>query len=51
MLGEVVGLDLYGRKLKSLCSAITPIKVEFQKDGNGVPPGKCIHICTIYHNK
>lgn len=39
--GVVIGFDLYGRKVKSLCSAITPVKVEFLPDGNGVPPGEC----------
>jgi hypothetical protein len=37
--GKVVELVLYGRKFKSLCSAITPIKVEFLPDGNGIPEG------------
>jgi hypothetical protein len=39
MVGTVVQLVLYGRKLKSLCSAITPVKVEFQIDGEGIPEG------------
>mmetsp|Transcript_37411 Transcript_37411/g.38094 ORF Transcript_37411/g.38094 Transcript_37411/m.38094 type:complete len:175 (+) Transcript_37411:105-629(+) len=34
--GVVSALALYGRKKKTLCSAITPIKVEF-KDGEGIP--------------
>lgn len=37
--GKVVQLVLYGRKLKSLCSAITPVKVDFEPTGNGVPEG------------
>lgn len=37
--GRVQGFDLYGRKFSSLCSAITPIKVEFQPDGEGMPAG------------
>ena len=37
--GTVVGLALYGRKYATLCSAITPIKVEFLPDGEGVTPG------------
>lgn len=37
--GKVTGLALYGRKYKSLCSAITPVKVEFQPDGKSVPVG------------
>ena len=41
--GVVVGFDLYGRKMKSLCSAITPVKVEFAPDGNGVPPGAYLY--------
>lgn len=36
-VGQVVSLVLYGRKFKSLCSAITPIKVEFQPNGDGIP--------------
>ena len=38
MEGEIAELVLYGRKHKSLCSAITPIKVKFQPGGPGVPP-------------
>ena len=38
-VGTVSAMALYGRKLKSLCSAITPIKVEFQPDGEGMPKG------------
>jgi hypothetical protein len=37
MEGEVKELVLYGRKHKSLCSAITPIKVQFKPGGKGVP--------------
>jgi hypothetical protein len=37
--GVVQSLVLYGRKFKSLCGAITPIKVEFQPNGSGIPPG------------
>jgi len=37
--GVVKELVLYGRKLKSLCSAITPIKVEFEPTSAGVPAG------------
>lgn len=37
--GKVVQLVLYGRKLKSLCSAITPVKVDFEPTGKGVPEG------------
>lgn len=36
LVGKVQSLVLYGRKLKSLCSAITPIKVEFQPDDPSV---------------
>lgn len=36
LVGKVQSLVLYGRKLKSLCSAITPIKVEFQPDDASV---------------
>eukprot|EP01036_Dinobryon_divergens_P044570 gene44570-59472_t len=36
--GVVASLALYGRKNKSLCSAITPIRVEFF-DGEGIPQG------------
>lgn len=39
MTGTVAALVLYGRKKKSLCSAITPIKVEFQPNGSGIPEG------------
>jgi len=35
--GVVSALVLYGRKYKSLCSAITPVKVEFQPTSNGIP--------------
>jgi len=38
-VGVVHSFDLYGRKLKSLCSAITPIKVEFPVDSDGIPSG------------
>lgn len=36
-VGTVHSLALFGRKYKTLCSAITPIKVEFQPDGDGIP--------------
>lgn len=36
-VGTVHSLALFGRKYKTLCSAITPIKVEFQLDGDGIP--------------
>ena len=36
LVGKVQSLVLYGRKFKSLCSAITPIKVEFQPDDASV---------------
>lgn len=35
--GKVIALSLYGRKYKTLCSAITPIIVEFQPNGDGIP--------------
>ena len=35
-VGKVHSLALYGRKNKTLCSAITPVKVEFM-DGPGIP--------------
>ncbi|KAJ1430987.1 hypothetical protein B484DRAFT_45728 [Ochromonadaceae sp. CCMP2298] len=38
-VGKVQALALYGRKLNTLCSAITPVKVEFLPDGEGVPAG------------
>lgn len=38
--GVVRGLVLYGRKHKSLCSAITPVKVEFEPTNKGIPEGK-----------
>ena len=38
-VGKVSQLVLYGRKLKTLCSAVTPIKVEFQPDGKNIPEG------------
>jgi hypothetical protein len=38
-VGKIQGFDLYGRKYNSLCSAITPIRVEFQPDGVGIVPG------------
>jgi hypothetical protein len=37
--GKVTQLLLYGRKHGTLCSAITPIKVEFEPTGEGIPPG------------
>ena len=37
--GRVLGFDLYGRKFGSLCSAITPIRVEFEPAGQGIPSG------------
>ena len=37
--GVVQALALYGRKYKSLCSAITPVKVEFQPSSKGIPEG------------
>ena len=37
--GKVHSLVLYGRKKRALCSAITPIKVEFEPNGEGIPPG------------
>ena len=37
--GRVIGFDLYGRKFSSLCSAITPIRVEFEPNGEGIPSG------------
>lgn len=37
--GTVQSLQLYGRKYKSLCSAITPVKVEFLPDNIGIPTG------------
>jgi len=35
--GVVQSLALYGRKKKALCSAITPIRVEFDPAGPGIP--------------
>jgi hypothetical protein len=32
MIGQVDSLALYGRKLKQLCSAITPVKVKFSPE-------------------
>mmetsp|Transcript_28232 Transcript_28232/g.38863 ORF Transcript_28232/g.38863 Transcript_28232/m.38863 type:complete len:184 (+) Transcript_28232:16-567(+) len=37
-VGTVSALVLYGRKYQTLCSAITPIKVDFQPNGEGIPP-------------
>mmetsp|Transcript_21944 Transcript_21944/g.36748 ORF Transcript_21944/g.36748 Transcript_21944/m.36748 type:complete len:182 (-) Transcript_21944:54-599(-) len=37
-VGRVHELALYGRKLKTLCSAITPVKVMFEPNGDGIPP-------------
>ena len=39
MTGTVIALVLYGRKNKSLCSAITPVKVEFLPNRPGIPSG------------
>ena len=38
-VGKVNSLALYGRKFKTLCSAITPVKVEFEPTGEGIPSG------------
>ena len=38
-VGTVGSLELYGRKLKTLCSAITPVKTKFEVDGEGQPAG------------
>ena len=37
-VGKVNSLQLYGRKFKTLCSAITPVKVEFEINSEGIPP-------------
>jgi len=37
--GTVVSYALYGRKAKSLCSAITPLRVQFEVTGKGIPDG------------
>ena len=37
-IGKVNSLQLYGRKYKTLCSAITPVKVEFEPNSEGIPP-------------
>ena len=36
-IGKVQSFALYGRKYKSLCSAITPIRVEFQPNDKSIP--------------
>lgn len=53
LIGKVSALVLYGRKMKSLCSAITPIKVEFDpKDPSILAKGLTferkftIHFCA-----
>ena len=38
-VGTVSALKLYGRKFKTVCSAITPIVVAFKPDEEGIPPG------------
>lgn len=38
-VGTVDSLALYGRKLKTLCSAITPVKVAFFPDNKSLPSG------------
>jgi len=38
-VGTVGSLQLYGRKFKTLCSAITPVKIDIMPDSEGVPPG------------
>lgn len=38
--GKVKSLQLYGRKKGGLCSAITPVQVEFEPSGPGQVPGK-----------
>ena len=47
--GRVLGFDLYGRKFGSLCSAITPIRVEFEPNGQGIPSGMymCECCCSL----
>ena len=37
LTGKIVSLELYGRKQKSLCSAITPLKCLFEPGNEGVP--------------
>lgn len=38
-VGTVKKLHLYGRKFNTLCSAITPVQVEFLPDAEGTPEG------------
>lgn len=45
--GKIQGFDLYGRKYNSLCSAITPIRVEFSPDGPGIPQGWISSACNF----
>jgi len=47
--GVVHSLALYGKKKKSLCSAITPIRVQFQPDSEGVPEGMVFEKAWIGH--
>jgi hypothetical protein len=35
--GKIIALSLYGRKHKTLCSAITPIIVQFEPNNEGIP--------------
>jgi len=38
-VGKIDSLALYGRKYKTLCSAITPVKVKFAPDDPSIPAG------------
>jgi hypothetical protein len=38
-VGRVDSLALYGRKFKTLCSAITPVKVKFSPEDPSIPAG------------
>jgi hypothetical protein len=37
LTGKIVSLEMYGKKHKSLCSAITPLKCLFEPGNEGVP--------------
>lgn len=50
-VGTVQSLALYGRKHKTLCSAITPIRVEFQPDSPGIPSGMFDRKFLIHFSK
>lgn len=50
-VGTVSSLALYGRRHKTLCSAITPIRVEFLPESPGIPAGMFEKKFLLHFNK